>query len=327
MFGGGGVGGLGGNAWSKGGGISHDSSDEVDVPGEGTTTGDSSGNPFGSRRKSESHNDQDRHHQTTTGPVAGTATGGQGGAGGASGLVGQGGAGGGGGDGKTVSPVNFGLGGAGGAGGAGGGLFGGGGAGGAGGDGNQHRLHPKHHETTDTKTEITVYADGPYAGKTVGTLTAADGCAAGNGNCQSLDKRADTRRADSGSFPRIHPRQQRPARTLVAGPAKGGVGGAGGASGLVGDGGVGGLGGDGTANELAKNSAAVGTAAAVVPEAQAGPSPAAAAVAAVAAPGPASFKVSAETAVTAAARDSSASAERAAPAATATGPELQRTPT
>ena len=37
----------------------------------------------------------------------------------------------------------------------------------------------------------TVYADGRFKGKTVGTLTADDGCAASKGlSCQNLDKTA-----------------------------------------------------------------------------------------------------------------------------------------
>ena len=245
----------------------------------------------------------------TTGPVAGTATGGQGGAGGASGLVGQGGAGGGGGEGKTASPVNFGLGGGGGAGGAGGSLFGGGGVGGEGGDGINTGSTQNTSVTTDTKTLYkTVYAPGSkYAGKEVGSLTTTDGCGSGfsGGFCQQQDDLAAVYAATLGPGKGISvdppPATVGPTPQLVGGPAKGGTGGTGGASGLIGNGGGGGLGGDGTANELAKNIAAIGYGGEVVVVAvSAAHSLAMAAAVAAAAPESAIFKASAEMAETAA---------------------------
>ena len=154
LFGTGGVGGLGGNAWSKGSGdvSATIKSDSIPIPDAGTTTVPTPGIPFVSPAFSTKVEKSGTITTTTTGPVAGSATGGQGGAGGASGLVGQGGAGGAGGEGKTVSPVNLGLGGAGGAGGTGGSLFGGGGAGGAGGTGINDGSIQTTTETTDTKT-------------------------------------------------------------------------------------------------------------------------------------------------------------------------------
>lgn len=205
LFGGGGVGGLGGNAFSQGSGDVFGTLSSKTVPiGKGTY--DQIVDPTFLSPGFKIHTiDSSSVTTTTTGPVAGTATGGQGGAGGASGLVGQGGAGGAGGEGKTISPVNLGLGGAGGAGGTGGSLFGAGGKGGAGGAGLNLGSLQTTTETTNTVIDRTSYlyntkwpawaSNRNFIGLEVGEVPVSGNpppltstCPSGSGlSCQNID--------------------------------------------------------------------------------------------------------------------------------------------